>query len=117
MLTVFGKFTRKLRIDVGETLYSMAKKLGVSSAFLSAVEVGNKSIPKDWLELLSEKYNLSEIQKSELEEAIGVSGKVLKVDFSDKKLEDRELLWKLAKRIADIDPETKDRISDILKGE
>ena len=33
MITKFGKFCRKLRIDNGELLYDMADKLGVSSVF------------------------------------------------------------------------------------
>lgn len=33
MVNNFGKFCRKLRIDRGELLADMAKKLGVSSAF------------------------------------------------------------------------------------
>ena len=42
MANNFGKFCRKLRIDRGEILADMAKKLGVSSAFLSKVETGGK---------------------------------------------------------------------------
>ena len=38
MITEYGKFLRKLRIDQGQILKTMAEKLGVSSAFLSAVE-------------------------------------------------------------------------------
>ena len=47
MVNNFGKFCRKLRIDNDELLYDMAKKLGVSSAFLSKVENGKKKPPKD----------------------------------------------------------------------
>jgi len=46
MITEYGKFLRKLRIDQGQILKTMAEKLGVSSAFLSAVENGKKKIPK-----------------------------------------------------------------------
>ena len=42
MLTSIGRFLRKLRIDHGEILKDMADALGVSSAFLSAVENGKK---------------------------------------------------------------------------
>ena len=40
--TVLGKFLRKIRIDRDERLYDMAKRLGISSAFLSGVENGHK---------------------------------------------------------------------------
>lgn len=117
MLTEFGKFTRKLRIEIDETLYNMAQKLGVSSAFLSAVEIGNKSIPKSWFELLSEKYKLSEEQKKDLERVIALSNKIMKVDFTNKNLDEKELFWKLAKKIDNnnIDKSTIEKIFDILK--
>jgi len=38
MLTSLGQFLRKLRLERGEILKTMADKLGVTSAFLSAVE-------------------------------------------------------------------------------
>ncbi len=47
MITNFGKFCRRLRIDNGELLYDMAKKLGVSSAFMSSVENGKKNRQKN----------------------------------------------------------------------
>lgn len=43
MVNNFGKFCRKLRIDRSERLFDMAKELGVSSAFLSKVENGQKT--------------------------------------------------------------------------
>ena len=117
MLTEFGKFTRKLRIDINETLYQMAKRLNVSSSFLSAVEVGSKNIPKTWLELLSNEYKLSEDQKNDLKNAIELSTNVIRLDFSNKRIEDRELMLKLEKRISVFSVETKEKLNEILKGE
>ena len=48
MLSEFGKFCRKLRMEKNELLIDMAQKLEVKSSFLSAVEVGKKSIPEKW---------------------------------------------------------------------
>ena len=45
MITCVGRFLRKLRIDRGEILKTMAETLGVSSAFLSALENGKKKFP------------------------------------------------------------------------
>ncbi|KHF28295.1 Helix-turn-helix domain protein [Anoxybacillus sp. BCO1] len=50
MLTEFGRFCRKLRIDNGELLKHMADKLGVTSSYLSAVENGKRNVPQDWVE-------------------------------------------------------------------
>jgi transcriptional regulator with XRE-family HTH domain len=43
-LTDFGKAIRKLRIDYDTNLNELATSIGVSSAFLSAVETGKKPI-------------------------------------------------------------------------
>ena len=47
MLTEFGKALRKIRIDRQQLLKDMANKLGVSSAYLSAVENGKRRMPQD----------------------------------------------------------------------
>ncbi len=49
VLTDFGKTVRKARLDANETLASMAWSLGVSPAYLSALETGRKKIPDDWV--------------------------------------------------------------------
>lgn len=48
-LTDFGKAVRKARLDTEETLSTMAESLGVSPAFLSAMETGRKKIPEEWV--------------------------------------------------------------------
>lgn len=47
MFTEFGKLLRKIRIDQGMLLKDMADAFGVSSAYLSAVETGKKSVSDD----------------------------------------------------------------------
>ena len=49
MLTEFGKFLRKIRIDRQELLRDMAGTLGVSVAYLSAVENGKRNVPVSWI--------------------------------------------------------------------
>jgi len=55
-MTNFGKELRKIRLDLGITLYDMATAIGISSAMLSSVETGKKSAPDDLVEKLSQKY-------------------------------------------------------------
>ena len=68
MVTGFGKFCRKLRIDNSEILSDMSIRLGVSSAFLSKVENGLKKPPKNWEEKIGELYNLDSEAKEKLKE-------------------------------------------------
>lgn len=60
MLTEFGKAIRKIRLDKGEILKDMAKRLGVSSACMSAVENGRKNVPEKWIDQIIEFYQLDE---------------------------------------------------------
>lgn len=66
MLTDFGKFTRKLRVDHDQLLKDMAYKLGVTMSYLSAVEHGKRKIPNEWGAKLREHYDLTETQVTEL---------------------------------------------------
>lgn len=70
MLTEFGKFTRKLRIDNGELLKNMADKLGVSSSYLSSVETGKRKVPLEWADKISLLYSLDNDTKSLLKNLI-----------------------------------------------
>lgn len=49
-ITEFGKAVRKARIDADATLGSMAAELNTTPSFLSALEMGRKKIPADWVQ-------------------------------------------------------------------
>ena len=66
MVTSVGNFFRQLRINRGEILRDMAQNLGVSSAFLSAVENGKKRVPDAWISKLEKIYSLTPVQMAEL---------------------------------------------------
>ena len=69
MLNEFGKALRKIRIDRQELLKDMADVLNVSSAYLSAVENGKRSIPEKWIDIIAKRYSLSESEQKELRRA------------------------------------------------
>ncbi|WP_375695414.1 XRE family transcriptional regulator [Bartonella sp. AC66GZZY] len=64
MVTSFGKILRKLRIDHSERLLDMAKKLDISVAFLSSVEIGKKSVPVGMEDKIIELYGLDQEKAS-----------------------------------------------------
>lgn len=115
MLSPFGKFCRKLRIEKDELLLDMANKLDVAPSFLSAVEVGKKSIPERWESILIEKYNLNENQIMELQQSIKDSIRQLKFDLFNQKDTDRNLLLEFARKFEDLDTNDKESIFGILK--
>lgn len=105
MLTPFGQFVRKKRIDKFITLKDMAEELGVSSAFLSAVEMGKKRVPEDWTSKISTYLELSSDEKKELLNFIDQSRKTLKIDLEGFSPKRRETFFAFARKFQDLSPE------------
>lgn len=99
MVTRFGKFCRKLRIDRGEILYDMAGKLGVSPAFLSRVENGKKRPPEGWEEKLVSIYNLQSDEQHELHESLFEAKNSESINLRDYSDSDKEMMLAFARRV------------------
>ena len=115
MITSVGKFLRKLRIDSGEILRDMAKKLDVSSAFLSAVENGKKKMPDAWLSKLETFYSLDTQQMEELRNAIVESADTVELNIQNVSIANRKLAVSFARQFDTLDEETTKKLFDILK--
>ncbi len=114
MLTEFGKFARKLRIDRSELLIEMAQKLKVTPAFLSAVEVGKKNVPSTWKSEIVKIYNLDSIDEINLVNAIENSVRQLKIDLYNKNENDRNLILSFARKLETMNSVEKDTILKLL---
>ena len=114
MLTSFGKLCRKLRIDNGELLKDMADKLGVTSAYLSAVETGKRNVPKDWPERITKMYSLDEIKSKELKEAAAKSQINLKLELENLDESDKDLMLAFARQFNQLTDTDKNKIKQIL---
>lgn len=115
MLTDFGRFLRKLRIDSGEILKDMAEKLNVSASYLSAVEMGKRNIPNQWVDKISELYNLSELEKSSLNDAVDNSAKSITLSFDNISNSQKETAILFAREFENVDTETLEKIQKLLK--
>lgn len=116
MLTVFGKFLREIRIECEELLKDMAKKLGVTSSYLSAVETGKRNIPDDWVEKISQFYNLDMIQKEQLQEAAINSANVVKINLQNMVPKRKETALLFARKFEDVDDSAIEEIRKLLNG-
>lgn len=65
MITHFGKELRKLRLDLGITLFAMAEKAGVSSSLLSSAETGKKPATQTLVDKLADAFPEVNARKSE----------------------------------------------------
>ena len=66
MATRLGKLLRKIRIDRDEYMKNMAERLGITSAYLSAIENGKRNMGNALLEKLAEVYSLPDNPKTKL---------------------------------------------------
>lgn len=78
-ITEFGKAVRKARIDAEVTLASMAEELNTTPSFLSALEMGRKKIPLDWVSTI-EGYFLKHGVSVRLGELADVANKNVAID-------------------------------------
>ena len=113
-ITKFGEFTRDLRIEKEENLRDMAKKLEVSSAFLSAVENGNKKIPKGWLDKISDKYHLTLAKRNELKEIIFEVKNEIVFNLDEMTKSDKNFALVFARSFEELTNEEKKKIHGIL---
>lgn len=114
-MTDFGKFLRKLRIDRGEVLYDMAQKLKVSSAFLSAIENGNKSAPVGLVPKISESYSLDSKQTAELQYLADLTAKQVRLSLNNVGLKKRDFAMTLARQFDDISQSQIEQMLRIVK--
>lgn len=113
--TKFGKIIRKEMIDHDENLLSIAKLFGVSSSFVSAVLIGNKSAPYNWLKTLSEHYDLEDSEYDELYNAYCEDKKNIKIDVEDVPLNQKKLALQFQRRLPELNDDEIHSIFDILK--
>lgn len=79
-LTEFGKEVRKARIDVNETLVTMAKALKTTPAFLSAMETGAKKIADKWVDAIEAFFDEKGVKLSNLKELASSANDVVSVE-------------------------------------
>jgi transcriptional regulator with XRE-family HTH domain len=113
--TEVGKMLRKIRIDSGEVLRDMAGKLGVSSSYLSAVEVGTRKMPQEWLSKINEHYQLNEDKFKELQDAFCNVQVSVSIDLADVGNAKRKAAIVFARTFDDIDDETAKDIIQMLR--
>lgn len=112
--TKFGEFVRVLRIKHHEVMGDMAKVLGASLPFLSAVENGKKNVPAEWIEKIVLHYNLTDDEKKELETAVEESRTQYKIVPINAGIQQRRAAMQFARSFDEMDDETATKILELL---
>ena len=110
--TKLGEFLRLKRIKNHEVMGDLADYLGVSTAFVSAVETGKRNMPEDWKEKIIKKYDLNEYEVEEFEEAINESKIQVKINLVGLTSTKRHLAIEFQRSFDSIDD---DKIEELLK--
>ena len=112
--TRFGELMRILRIKHHEVMGDVAKMLGVTTPFLSAVETGKKNVPDNWFDLIVNHYSLSAEEQNELSDAIDASKTQMKLNLIGSSNYKREMALQFQRSFSEIDEETAKTIIELL---
>ena len=115
MASKFGKELRKIRVDYEDSINDMAKKLGISMSYLSAIEAGKRNIPSDMVSKIISSYKLSKERSEILKQSEVESAKQINIDLSTVSVEQRKLVFALSRKINDISDEECFKILEKLK--
>ena len=116
MVTEIGKELRKIRIDNDENINDMAQKIGISIAYLSAIESGKRNIPDNLVKKVVEAYNLDNKKEEVLRKAEIESSKRINIDLAHTATERKQLVFALARELNDIPDEVCKEFLEKLKG-
>ncbi|HTO80944.1 MAG TPA: helix-turn-helix domain-containing protein [Methylomirabilota bacterium] len=115
-MTPFGRRLRELRAARRLRLKDMAASLGVSSAYLSALEHGNRGRPSSgFVQQISAYFNLAWDDVDDLKRLAELSHPRIVVDTAGLSPKATELANRLAETIRDLDDATIDRLLHELR--
>ena len=115
MRTRLGDLIRSIRMKAEISLRKMASDLGVSPAFLSAVENGKKKMPDAWLSLIPETFNLPADEIEEFKDVAYESFDTVAVNIANASEANKKLAIRFARRFEDIDEKTSEELLSILE--
>jgi transcriptional regulator with XRE-family HTH domain len=114
-MTPFGARLREIREARGMTLKSMAAAIGVSPAYLSALEHGRRGRPTwDLLQRIIGHLNIIWDEAEELERLADLSHPRIVIDTEGLSPKATELANRLAERIGSLDEGALDRLIDFI---
>lgn len=116
-MTPFGEAIRRLRAERGVTQRQMAKAIGVSPAYLSALEHGNRSEPSwEFVQRVIGYFNIIWDEAEELQMLAGLSRPKVMINTSGLTPKATEVANKLAAAIGCLDTPTLEQIEELIDG-
>ncbi|MDP2732277.1 MAG: helix-turn-helix transcriptional regulator [Hoeflea sp.] len=114
-MTPFGEALRRLRAERGVTQRQMAKAMGVSPAYLSALEHGQRSEPSwEFIQRAIGYFNIIWDEAEELQRLGSLSRPKVTIDTSGLSPKATEIANRLAALIARLDDQTLQEIGNLM---
>lgn len=117
MVSKFGLCIRKIREKENDSLRQMAIKLGISAAFLSAMEVGRKQIPLEYIDRIKSIYELTDLEIIELENSIYETNKQLPIELELMNNAQKDVSLMFARKIKNADENLLKKLKEVLNDE
>ncbi len=114
MLTPFGKTVRKMRIDLGITLKSMADAIGMTSSYLSAIETGKRAVTQPILNSVINFFGADNGKKQELMDAALESQQSVEIGLSGRDGTARDTAIAFARSFDELSEEDLTQLNNIL---
>lgn len=112
--TKFGEFMRLQRIKHHEVMGDIAAVLNVKTPFVSAVESGKRNVPEDWIQTITEHYNLSPSEQAELTDAVEQSKTQIKMNLISTPENKRKVALQFQRAFDEMDDDTAKAIMELL---
>ena len=117
MISKFGIIMKKIREKENDSLRQMAVKLGISAAFLSAMEVGRKTIPSNYIEKINAIYHLSNDELAQLEMSIYETNKKVSLELEKMNEAQKDVSLLFARKIKTADNDLLKKLKEALLNE
>lgn len=114
MISEFGLCIRKIREKEHDSLRQMAIKLDISAAFLSAMEVGRKSIPHEYIDKIKSIYNLTKEQEIELEKSIYLTNERVHIELAEMNEAQKDVSLMFARKIKTANNDLLEELKKVL---
>lgn len=113
-VTALGKFLRKTRIESDSLLRDMAEELGVSSAQLSAIELGKRAIKPDLVGQIIKLYSSPEFGAEFINKIADESQPSCKISLQDVSSKQRETMVMFARGLGELPDDKLEQIQRLL---
>jgi len=114
MVSELGKLLRKWRIDKGVTMKEMADSIGVSTAFLSSIELNKKKISKEVRVKVLRYFDLNQEDVEHLDDAIAKSVGYAQISLNNLNSKDQDGVLAFARKYSDLSDTQKEKIRRML---